>query len=400
MVLLGLLTLCGCSTELIESSIVGSWLFKLQINNEVIPFEAEIIEENGKLQFYATNGEERIRAEEFELQKDSVLIRLPIFNTALKGTLKDQSIRGNFYDYTRKEDYQIPFTATKNAESRFKLQAEPTQNVAGRWQVTFSPGSDNEYVAVGEFEQNGSRASGTFLTTTGDYRYLEGNVTGDSLLLSSFDGAHVFLFKAKISGNQIQGDFWSGNHWQENWEGVRNDSYQLPDPTSLTFLKPGYTKLQFAFEDLEGNIISLEDKQYENKVVIVQIMGSWCPNCMDETAYLVSLYNNYHQQGLEVVSLAFEKSDNEVTNIRSLKRLQEHFEIPYPILLAGKASKTEAAKKLPMLNHVLSFPTTIFIDKTGAVRRIHTGFSGPGTGEYYKEFVEETNQFVTQLLIE
>lgn len=121
---------------------------------------------------------------------------------------------------------------------------------------------------------------------------------------------------------------------------------------------------------------------------------------MDETAYLVSLHNKFHQQGLEVVSLAFEKSDDTEINTQSLNRLKEHFSIPYEILLAGKASKTEAARKLPMLNHVLSFPTSIYIDREGKVRKIHTGFSGPGTGEYYKEFVEKTNQFVTELLIE
>ncbi len=92
--------------------------------------------------------------------------------------------------------------------------------------------------------------------------------------------------------------------------------------------------------------------------------------------------------------------ENQETNIRSLKRLKDHFDVPYEILLAGQASKTEAANKLPMLNHVLSFPTSIYIDRTGEVRRIHTGFAGPGTGEYYQEFVEETNKFVTQLLIE
>ena len=121
---------------------------------------------------------------------------------------------------------------------------------------------------------------------------------------------------------------------------------------------------------------------------------------MDETAYLVSLYNKFQPEGLEVVSLAFEKSDKLQTNKRSLERLRGHFGIPYPLLMAGRASKKEAAQKLPMLNHVLSFPTTIFIDRNGNVRRIHTGFSGPGTGEYYQEFVDETDDFVLRLLLE
>lgn len=399
---LTILTLCflGCEEEEQPSELKGQWRFIFKIGKEDLPFKAEILEESGKLQFYAINGGERIRADEFEARGDSLFIRLPIFNTALIGKLENGAISGNYFDYSRKDDYRIPFTALKDSTTRFPITTEPVQDVSGKWKVEFSPGSDNEYPALGVFEQKGNRAFGTFLTTTGDYRYLEGNVSGDSLLLSCFDGSHVFLFKAKVDGDHIEGDFWSGNHWQENWVGERDETFELPDPTSLTFIKNGYSKLDFTFKNINGETVSLDDERYQDKVVIVQVMGSWCPNCMDETAYLVSLYNKFHQQGLEVVSLAFEKSYNIETNIHSLNRLKEHFDIPYEILLAGKANKTEAAKKLPMLNHVLSFPTSIFIDREGKVRRIHTGFSGPGTGEYYQEFVEETDNFVTQLLIE
>ena len=390
----------GCKEDKQPTELTGQWRFVFEIGKEELPFTAQIADENQKLQFYAINGEERIRADEFEVRADSVFIRLPIFNTALIGKLEDGKIIGNYFDYSRKDNYQIPFTAIRDSTTRFPVTSNPTQNVSGKWKVEFSPGSDNEYPALGVFEQDGNRAFGTFLTTTGDYRYLEGNVSGDSLMLSCFEGSHVFLFKAKVDGNRIEGDFWSGNHWQENWIGERDETYELPDPTSLTLIKNGYSKLDFAFKNLDGKTISLEDEKYKNKVVIVQVMGSWCPNCMDETAYLVSLYKQFHQQGLEVISLAFEKSDNVETNIHSLNRLKEHFDIPYEILLAGKATKTEAAKKLPMLNHILSFPTSIFIDRDGVVRKIHTGFAGPGTGEYYREFVEETDNFVAKLLIE
>ena len=389
----------GCNKPA-PKSIQGTWRFVFDLGHSELPFEAEIVKENEVLSFYAINGEERIRADVFEYRNDSVFVQLPIFNTALVGKVQEGKINGNYYDYSRKGDYSIPFKATKGFESRFEFAKEPEVNVSGKWKIAFSPGSDNEYAAIGQFEQQGNKASGTFLTTTGDYRFLEGNVSGDSLFLSCFDGSHVFLFKAKLKGDKIVGDFWSGTHWQENWIGERDADFELPDATSLTFLKPGYSEVDFSFKNLNGNEVSLQDDAYSNKVIVVQIMGSWCPNCMDETAYLVSLHNKYHSQGLEVISLAFEKSDNQSTNIHSLQRLKEHFDVPYEILLAGKASKTEAAKKLPMLNHVLSFPTSIFIDRTGKVRRIHTGFSGPGTGEYYHEFVEETDKFVTQLLIE
>ena len=394
------LCLFGCKQQKQTTSIAGTWQFQLDIGNEKLPFDAEILEENQTIQFYAINGDERIRADEFEVRGDSVFIRLPIFNTALIGKIEGGIISGSFFDYSRTNDYQLPFTTSQDSQTRFPTTANPNIDVTGKWKIEFSPGSDNEYPALGIFEQKGNRAFGTFLTTTGDYRYLEGNVSGDSLMLSCFDGSHVFLFKAKISGDRIEGKFWSGSHWQENWIGVRDENFELPDPNTLTFIKNGYTKLDFSFKNIEGKSVSLDDEKFQNKVVIVQIMGSWCPNCMDETAYLVSLHSRFHQHGLEVISLAFEKSDNIEANIHSLNRLKEHFDIPYEILLAGKASKTEAARKLPMLNHVLSFPTSIFIDKKGTVRKIHTGFSGPGTGEYYKEFVEETDKFVAQLLIE
>lgn len=390
----------GCSEKNQSASLVGKWLFELEVPNAVLPFHAEILLDDETPQFYAVNGEERIRAAEFRIEEDSFFVQLPVFNTALVGKLTKEGISGNFHDYSRKGDYQIPFKATKKFENRFGNISKPTVDVSGKWKVLFSPDSDGEYQAIGQFEQIGTKATGTFLTTTGDYRYLEGNVSGDSLFLSCFDGSHAFLFKARISGDSIFGDFWSGTHWQENWTGTRDESFELPDANTLTFLNTGYKTLDFAFENLEGNTISLSDEEYQNKVVIVQIMGSWCPNCKDETAYLVSLHEKYHNQGLEVISLAFEKSDNKETNIKSLKRLKDHFSVPYEILLAGTASKKEAAKKLPMLNHVLSFPTSIYIDRNGQVRKIHTGFSGPGTGEYYQEFVEETDRFVTQLLIE
>jgi hypothetical protein len=66
----------------------------------------------------------------------------------------------------------------------------------------------------------------------------------------------------------------------------------------------------------------------------------------------------------------------------------------------GGINKTEAQQKLPMLNHVLSYPTTIIIDKTGAVRKIHTGFNGPATGNKFTEFKNEFESFLAELVAE
>lgn len=129
-------------------------------------------------------------------------------------------------------------------------------------------------------------------------------------------------------------------------------------------------------------------------------MGSWCPNCMDETNFLAPWYKKNKERGVEIVGLAFEHSDDLAVSAPKLKRMISRFNIEYPVLLAGTNTNEATAKALPMLNKVMSYPTTIFIDKEGKVREIHTGFSGPGTGKYYDEFVTEFNQLMDKLISE
>ncbi len=174
----------------------------------------------------------------------------------------------------------------------------------------------------------------------------------------------------------------------------------MPDPYSLTFLKAGDSKFDFTFPDLTGKQISLSDDKYKNKVVVVTILGSWCPNCMDENAFLSPWYKENKDKGVEIIGLAFERKDDFEFAKEKLNRFIKRYDIDYAILFAGKADKKEASEKLPQLNAVLSFPTTFLIDKQGKVRKIHTGFTGPATGEYYDQFVKEFNSDVDQLLNE
>jgi thiol-disulfide isomerase/thioredoxin len=135
-------------------------------------------------------------------------------------------------------------------------------------------------------------------------------------------------------------------------------------------------------------------------VLIVALAGSWCPNCHDEAAFLAPLYNDYRAKGLEVVSLMFEHFGDFPHAAEATQRFRQHYGIEYTTLIAGISDKDDAAKKLPMLDRVYAFPTTIFIDRKGQVRKIHTGFSGPATGEHYTQFVNEVKTILDQLLAE
>lgn len=323
---------------------------------------------------------------------------------ALNYTRFKFGLAGSWIKHYGVSDAVMAFSATPNVAWRFfKNDEKPSFDVTGLWSAVFGEGDTREEL-VGVLKQSGSKLTGTFLSTSGDYRYLQGTITGDQLYLSCFDGGHAFLFTAKISDARTltDGKYFSGLSGFDKWSAVKNDNAKLPDAYSLTVLKSGYKTIDFTFKDLKGNNVSLSDKRFKNKVVIVQILGSWCPNCMDETNYFVSsYYNKYHDKGVEVIGLAYERTTDFAKSQRTVQQLKAHFNVPYPLLITGfTPSKGDPEKSLPMLADFKGFPTTIIIDKKGEVRKIHTGFSGPGTGVYYTEFIDEFQKLTEDLLAE
>ncbi|MFX8727449.1 redoxin family protein, partial [Acinetobacter baumannii] len=81
--------------------------------------------------------------------------------------------------------------------------------------------------------------------------------------------------------------FYSGAVAEETWTAVKNDHAKLPDEFGYSHLRSsGISTLSFSFKNTDGKVVSVKDEKYKGKVVVVQILGSWCPNCMDETAFL------------------------------------------------------------------------------------------------------------------
>lgn len=341
------------------------------------------------------NAKEVIRVNEIRYQSDSIYLNAPVFEGYIAAKLTNRGFQGEF----RIESYDrsMPVTASPGKE-RFKTGRSYTEKLDGVWEMTFSPnGPHPTHISKGIFVQDGNKITGTIQTNTGDYRYLEGVINGGMFQMSTFDGAHAFLFTGTIKGDKLEGIFYSGKHWKEAFIGVRNPNFELKDPTKMTFLKAGYKRLDFSFPDENGRMISLRDKQFENQVTVVQLMGSWCPNCLDESRFLSQYAKD--NPTVKIVALAFEISKTKELAFQRLGRLRDKIGIGYPIALAqyGSDSKLLANEKLPMIEQLMAFPTTLFIDKKGQVRKIHTGFNGPATGKPYQDFVREFDSFVKQL---
>ncbi|MEM8506765.1 MAG: TlpA disulfide reductase family protein [Bacteroidota bacterium] len=392
----------SCSSPVQKELLSGAWHAEMQVADSLwLPVDLVVSKTaNEKYVLQIKNAEEVIDVDEITIQGDSIWIKMPVFEGYIVGTFTDSTIVGSF----NKESLEryVPVIAKYGEYPRFAVNKKPDFDVSGIWETEFDFDTDGPYPAKGIFAQTGDKVTGTFRTKTGDYRYLEGVMDGDSLKLSTFDGAHVFLFAAAVKDSSMQGTFYSGNHAVENFIAKRNAAFELPDANTLTYLKEGYTTFDFSFPDENGNIVSLSDESFQNKVVLVQIMGTWCPNCLDETKFYRDYLKKNPNADLEIVALAFEYAKTEEKAFTGIRRLRERVGVGYPILLAqtGTSSKSKANEKLPMLNHVLSYPTTIYIDKKGGVRKIHTGFNGPATGEKHEEFKKDFAATLQELLQE
>lgn len=196
------------------------------------------------------------------------------------------------------------------------------------------------------------------------------------------------------------GWFSSSLLYKESWEAIKDEKAELPDADSLTFLNEGFSSFDFSFPNTKNELISLSDENYKDKIVLVQILGSWCPNCMDESRFLSKWLKENPESGVEIIGLAFEKSIDPDFAFPKIDKMRKRFGMNYEVLLAGTNEKEDAGKALPMLDEIRSFPTTIYLDKNHKVRKIHTGFSGPGTGEYYAKFAEDFDRFMKLLASE
>ncbi|MEX1193342.1 MAG: TlpA disulfide reductase family protein [Brumimicrobium sp.] len=403
LILLSFILFYSCTTDnnkLTEEKtpLKNYWSAFLQLNGDKqLPFLISINKDSTDFQIY--NDEEVIKLTNKMIKGDSLIYEFDTYNNYLILKIEEKTIQGYFVQPDRTNHKRIPLFAKKQGKNKPKEGFNTTSSVDGKWKVNFNAYKDDFYPAIGKFNQRkNGRITGTFMTETGDYRFLDGYLSGQNLTLSTFDGSHAFLFEAKVKGDSLKGSFYSGSHWKTNWVAQKNDTFRLSDPNELTYLVKDTFK--FEFPTVDNDPYFYPNKDLQGKITIIQILGTWCPNCMDETNFYKDLYDKYHNQGLEIIGVAYEYPSVFEKQVERVNNYTKALEVPYSILIGGKASKSKAASDFNMLNDVSSFPTSIFINKKGEVVKIHTGFNGPGTGDVYDEYVKKTTDLIVKLINE
>jgi peroxiredoxin len=378
----------------------GKWrgVFKLRPGVEV-PFNFEVAgEAPDKQHIVFQNAEERLEGGRVIKKGDSLFVKLDQFDNELAFKVYKDSLSG----VLRKQDgtgKPLSVVAEPGKSYRFEPATNaPEADFSGKYDIVFKGQDGNDEKAVGVFKQEGSKITGTFLRITGDSRYLEGTVDGNKFQLSSFIGSSPSYFSGSFSKDGTLTGNVIGVRGSQPFSGVQNANASLPDANKLTFLKDGYKTLEFSFPDVNGKKISLSDEKYKNKVVILTITGTWCPNCMDEATFIAPWYKENRDRGVEVIGIHYERQTDPEYVKKVLGRFRERFDIQYDQVIAGTTDKNVVANSLPALKNFISFPTTIIINKKGEVAGIHTGYSGPATGKYYTEYVAAFNKEIDELL--
>lgn len=393
--------LAGCDSGVDQPS-PGSYRAVLQLPGGEAPFGLEIAREKDRFVLYLVNAAERTRVDDVHFAERELRAVFPGYENTLRARIYRDRLEGDVtLIKAGGKEQVIPFVARRGETHRFYKDVLPDNaHLAGTWEVTLS-GDGKATPAVAIFQQQGDRVTGTVLTPTGDHRFLEGQVHGKEAQLATFAGGLAYLYKLEINGSgELEGDVWQGLASHSTVRAKRNEAATLDDAGFDTRLKADVPRFDFTFRDVDGKEVSLQDERFRNKVVVVTLGGSWCPNCHDEAMFLVPFYEEYRPKGVEIIALMFERHGEFERAANAVRGYRKDLGIEFTTLIAGLSETDDASKALPTLTGIYGFPTTLILDRKGVVRDTHVGFSGPATGRHYEEYVAEFRKLIDALLAE
>jgi peroxiredoxin len=388
------LAVFGIATTGWSQCLSGLWDATVQVNDLNVPFRIELISSgtNAKGSFF--NGDERVTSSSGTFGDSVLRLQYDYLATHLEAKLQDDGTLSGEYG---REGRLYPFHARPFSPST--LSADDVPAIAGLWQVGVnSPKGESAWRLI--IRQSGPEISAAILRVDGDTGLLTGTFHDGKFVLSHFSGARPSVLEIAPQPDGTLNVIQNGRNRMVATRSSEARAQGLPEPTDPsrhTSMKDSTAPFHFRFPDLDGRVVADTDARFQDKVIILAIGGSWCPNCHDEAPFLVELYRRYHAQGLEIVGLSFEEAD-QLKNPARLRAFIRKYGIEYPVLVAGEPS--ELVAKLPQAVKLNAWPTTIFIGRDGRVRSVHAGFAAPASGEFHTQLRHEVTTLVERLLAE
>lgn len=388
---------------------VGVWRGKIKNNSgEEVAFTLEVKREGGKLVGSLVNGDDRTVSTSGEFEGNTLKLRYDFYDAELDAAIDGDELNGNFTRQWKKQKLERKLNAKRETGAAGETQAasNASTDISGEWVMRVGEEPKISYwrAAIQQKGQQGSRVQGTIIPLSGDWGEMTGSFESNQLTLNRFDGINCRVFKATLTPQGALEGFVDFGLFDpkrkvvaerltaENKASVAN----LPDPKNYTGMSNPAEPFRFSFPGLDGKVVSSTDERFKNKVVVVTMTGSWCPNCYDEAPVLQEFYERYRGQGLEVVALAFEYTGDAARDTEQVKVFAKRLGLTYPTLYAGGID--DAEKKLPQLVNFGAYPTTIYIGRDGLVKRIHAGFEGKATGARFTRLKAEMEELIRELL--
>lgn len=354
---------------------------------------------------YFLVGDERTPIPEITQRGDSLLLNFSEYGALMQARWQNGRLLGRYLRF-RDDTTSFTFTAKPAASEEAAPAAKPSVPPVGAYRVYFEYDSGIDSASTATFWLKGDSIFGTILDPSGDYGLLAGVQDENRVQLNRFTGWQALLVELE----QTQGD-WAGRLYvraEKPSHFKLKPLRDLPAPAHgprQTRMKNPAAPFQFSGVTLTGDSITSADPRFQGKVLLIDIMGSWCHNCMDAAPLLQQLYQEFHNDGLEVISLAFENKDDYAAAQKNLGMFQQRYGITFPIVFCGSTAKANVQARLAnQLDDFFAYPTTLFVGRDGRVHAIDVGFHGPGTGErfqaqirYYYETVKELLQGASRM---
>jgi peroxiredoxin len=390
------------TSAMAQGPIAGTWMGKATVHGQQVPIRLEITGSGNNLHAALLNGPESSPASSVAFNGNHLVLTFNYYARTLDATLADGRLTGSFG--TAATRYPVTLSSRDADTSNRKSQA---QDINGDWEIAVkSAKGESAWQLRVEPLPKSDEVKAVIQRIDGDTGSLYGSWTGDAYQISHFTAAGPALYSLTpqpdgtlLVSNLLRADV----NDQQKLVARRPAQARAAklvgptDPTQQTTVKDPSARFKFSFPDLNGKVVSNTDPQFDGKVVIVAIGGSWCPNCHDEAPFLESLYKQFHDRGLEIVSLSFEEGE-QLKDPARLRAFIARYGLSYTVLVAGDTDQLN--EKIPQAVNLNCWPTSFFLGRDGRVREIHAGFAGPANPPAHEALMHEVTALVEQLLAE